>query len=104
MRERSPQGGGLGAALREKPAEPRSLIEQSHQLEHTVRRELLSRDDLQFSTLVVRRVPGGVCLEGVLEAEPDSPDVCSLVQAICGVDQVLNHLVTRRPARLPAKG
>lgn len=103
MRERSPPASGSGTTAR-LPGQLRGLPEHSHELEHKIRRELLSRQDLQFSTLVVRRVPGGVCLEGVLEAAPDGPDVCRLVQAVCGVDQVLNHLVMRSPNRPPAKG
>jgi hypothetical protein len=38
-----------------------------HELELTVQRELLAQPGLDFASLVVRRIPGGVCLEGVLE-------------------------------------
>ncbi|HUG93540.1 MAG TPA: BON domain-containing protein [Planctomycetaceae bacterium] len=70
-----------------------------HELEHTVQRELLAQPDLDFSSLVVRRIPGGVCLEGVLETCVGASDVTSLARRVAGVQQVLNHLVIRRPAR-----
>jgi osmotically-inducible protein OsmY len=68
-----------------------------HQVEHDVRRHLLSHPDFRFASLVVRRVENGVCLQGVLEAGIDSPDVCTVVQAIDGVRQVLNHLLVTTP-------
>lgn len=96
---------------REEPATlaelPRSTGSQpvaeqpSHRLERDVQRCLLDHPDLQFSSLVVRRVRDGVCLEGVLEVEGFCPDVSSLAQRVAGVSQVLNHLVVRRP---PQKG
>jgi hypothetical protein len=70
-----------------------------HQFEHSVQRELLAQPGLRFSSLVVRRIPKGVCLEGVLEAAVAPDDVTSLAQRVAGVEQVLNHLVIRRPLR-----
>jgi hypothetical protein len=70
-----------------------------HELEQAIQRELLSQPTLDFSSLVVRRIPGGVCLEGVLETVDAADDVTSLVQRVAGVEQVLNHLVIRRPVR-----
>jgi hypothetical protein len=46
--------------------------------------------------LVIRRIPNGVCLEGVLESEGD-PDVSGVARSVAGVNEVLNHLVVRRP-------
>jgi osmotically-inducible protein OsmY len=68
-----------------------------HRLETAVRRRLLSQPNLRFSSLVIRRIPKGVCLEGVLESDADL-DVCNLVRTVAGVDEVLNHLVVRRTA------
>lgn len=79
--------------------ETTSTLFTLHELEQSVQRELLSQPGLDFSSLVVRRIPGGVCLEGVLEATDEADDVASLVQRVAGVDQVLNHLVIRRPRR-----
>jgi hypothetical protein len=66
-----------------------------HRLEQAVQRQLLSHPKLRFSTLVIRRIPNGVCLQGVLESSVDL-DVCSLVRSVAGVNEVLNHLVVRQ--------
>jgi hypothetical protein len=68
-----------------------------HRLEHAVQRRLLAHPELRFSSLVIRRIPNGVCLEGVVESSSDL-DVCNLAKTVAGVDEVLNHLVVRRPA------
>lgn len=72
-----------------------------HRIEQDVQRELLSHPELQFSSLVVHRIPNGICLEGILETGQDCPDISRLAQTISGVDEVLNHLVVRT---LPSKG
>ena len=77
---------------------------QPHRLEQEVQRKLLAHPRLKFSSLVIRRIENGVCLEGVLEADDDAPDVIGLAQKVAGVEEVLNHLVIRRPHRPPAKG
>jgi hypothetical protein len=69
--------------------------EAPHRLEQAVQRHLLSQPDLQFSTLVIRRIPNGVCLEGVLENNANL-DVCGLARSVAGVNEVLNHLVIRQ--------
>jgi osmotically-inducible protein OsmY len=74
-----------------------------HRVEQEVQKELLAHPALSFSSLVVRRTQGGVCLEGVLEVDEGGPDVCRLAKAVSGVDEVLNHLVIQR-RDLPAKG
>lgn len=75
-----------------------------HRLEREVQRQLLAEPHLKFSSLVVRRLENGVCLQGVLEADADAPDVVSLVQRIAGVDQVLNHLLVASNCDRPRKG
>jgi hypothetical protein len=60
-----------------------------------VQRYLLSHPDLRFSTLVIRRIPNGVCLEGVLESSANL-DICGLARSVAGVNEVLNHLVVRQ--------
>ena len=80
-----------------------------HQIEQDVRSALLSQPTLRFSSLVVRRIADGVCLQGVLESDEGSPDVCTIAQRIAGVNCVLNHLLIA-PNRdavehdLPVKG
>jgi osmotically-inducible protein OsmY len=74
-----------------------------HQVELDVQRELLAQPSLHFSSLVVRRINDGVCLQGVLETDAESTDVCSIAQRVSGVRQVLNHLVVTGGC-VPAKG
>jgi hypothetical protein len=69
--------------------------EAPHRLEQAVQRHLLSQPQLQFSSLVIRRIPNGVCLEGVLENNANL-DVCGLARSVAGVNEVLNHLVVRQ--------
>ena len=70
-------------------------------VEQQVQRELLAHPEFTFSSLVVRRIPNGVCLEGVVETNTDLANVTRLLQSVAGVEEVLNHLVVRHP---PAKG
>ena len=65
----------------------------AHQLASDVRRALLSEDGLDIASLVVRRVPNGVCLEGVVRVNGDDVDVCRAVRKLEGVGEILNHLV-----------
>ena len=81
-----------------------SPLDCAHQVEREVRRQLLAHPDLRFASLVVRRMENGVCLQGVLEADENSPDVCGLAQRVAGVEQVINQLVLAPTARLPRKG
>jgi osmotically-inducible protein OsmY len=71
-----------------------------HRVEYAVQKELLSHPDLRFSSLVVRRTPNGICLEGVLETTSESPDVCHLARSVAGVGEVINRLMVRRSASL----
>ncbi len=72
-------------------------FEAPHGLEQAVHRRLRSHPGLEIASLVIRRIPNGICLEGVLEGDTGQ-DVCSLARSIAGVDQVLNHLVVRQRA------
>lgn len=62
-----------------------------HHLEQQIRFELESRHS--FSSLVVRRIPGGVCLQGVMHFDDSLPDITSLARNIAGVERVINQLV-----------
>jgi len=75
-----------------------------HQIEQDVQRALLSQPQLRFASLVVRRIDNGVCLQGVVETDADSPDVSTIAQRIPGVGQVLNRLVVAPGRDLPPKG
>lgn len=83
-------------SLKDLPEE--SCGEPPHQLEQVVRRQLLNQPSLNFSSLVVRRLANGVCLEGVVESNASMAEICRIVNALEGVDRVVNRLVVRRPA------
>lgn len=76
-----------------------------HEIEHLVWRELQSVPGAHFSSLTVRRVPDGVCLQGVMETDEDvAVDICDVVRRAAPVGTVVNQLVIREPAhcsRLP---
>ena len=80
-----------------------SVLLHPHRLEQEVRNRLMAEPSLNFTSLVVRRVHDGLCLEGVLEAD-DSDDASTLVRRVCGATPVLNHLVVHRTCEVPRKG
>lgn len=77
---------------------------EPHRIEQEVQRELLAEPQFRFASLVVRRINDGVCLQGVLETDDNSPDVCSVAQRVAGVQQVLNRLLITPRHDLPRKG
>ena len=81
-----------------------SVIFHRHQLEQEVRNRLMAEPSLNFTSLVVRRVRSGLCLEGVLETDDSVAEVSRLVRQICGVSQVLDRLVVHRAHQVPRKG
>lgn len=81
--------------------EPEYCRAPPHHVEAEVRRTLLGEPDLRFASLVVRRVPGGVCLEGLLESGEDAPDVDGLARQVRGVERVINHLLVRSCPAVP---
>lgn len=64
-----------------------------HSLEQRVHRELLRDGRDSLSQIVVRRLPNGVCLEGVVRSIPAALDAERTARRIPGVREVLNHLV-----------
>ena len=81
-----------------------SVVFHRHQLEQEVRNRLMAEPSLNFTSLVVRRVRSGLCLEGVLETDDSVAEVSRLVHQICGVTQVLDRLVVHRAHSVPRKG
>ncbi len=94
---------GTGSSPPRFASEAMGSCPSPHQIELDVQRELLAQPSLRFSSLVVRRINGGVCLQGVVEADAECSDVCSIAQRVSGVQQVLNHLVVTGGC-VPAKG
>lgn len=74
-----------------------SLFTPAHLIEYEVMRKLQAHPEVKISSLVVRRIPSGVCLQGVLESDHDHVDLQRLLQEIDGVDQVVNQLVSCHP-------
>ncbi len=73
--------------------EPSRVDRQPHAIETAVRNKLTCQKAIRVLKLAVHRVPGGVCLEGVMEADADCQDVTEMVREIAGVDKVINHLL-----------
>ncbi len=79
---------------------PHPMPPAPHGVEREVRRSLLSQHDLTFTSLVVRRIENGVCLEGIVETDADRTDADRLAAKIAGVNDVMNRLVVcRRPLK-----
>lgn len=79
------------------PGTPSTAAVRSPQiLEADVRQKLLNESGLNFSSLVVRRVADGVCLEGVLEIFEEDVDVAATALRVDGVENVHNHLLVRQ--------
>lgn len=72
---------------------PHRCDRQPHAIETAVRRKLAGQTGVQFLELVVRRVPDGVCLEGVVQMDDDALDIAEVVREISGVEEVINHLL-----------
>ncbi len=66
---------------------------KAHLVESGVRRRLLADPAFSVSSLVVRRIPNGVCLEGVVHVHDDQADVDSVARQVLGVKEVQNHLL-----------
>ena len=106
MRRMKPKEGsreGMGSSPPRYASEALAGGHVPHQIESDVQRALLSHPSLHFASLVVRRIDNGVCLQGVVQADEGSPDICSIAQRVTGVSQVLNHLLVARGS-LPPKG
>jgi hypothetical protein len=70
----------------------------SHEIECEVQRRLLDEPGFRFSSLVIRRVNDGVCIQGVLETERDAPDLTRLARQVNGVKRVIDQVVVRHVA------
>lgn len=90
-------GGGLVPSTCEASSVEESLDDSPSPLEQAVRQKLTSDPAVSISSLVVRQIEGGVCLEGTLETHSDLTDVERLVRSVASVDRILNRLVIRPP-------
>ena len=85
------------------PTTTASLPTENHFLETRVRHDLMAHPEMEFSSLVVHRIPDGLCLEGVVSTTADRHGVCQMVKEVAGVNSVINHLVMRSEIH-PKKG
>lgn len=76
-------------------------VELLGDVEGRVRQKLNSQPAITFSSLVIRPVQDGICLEGVLETNDELPDLERLVRSVANVGRVLNRLTVREPRRTP---
>ncbi len=89
----------------EEPSSPAvGIADPPHRIEFEVHSRLTSLSGVNFSSLVIRRIKNGVCLEGVVEPGGNDMDVCDVARTVAGVDNVLNHLVVRGRRAIPQKG
>ncbi len=70
---------------------PKAHTAAPHNLEQQIRFELESQHS--FSSLAVRRIPDGVCLQAILHFDDSLPDITLLARNIAGVERVINQLV-----------
>jgi len=71
---------------------------RGHDLEREVQRRLLEEPGLRFTSLVIRRLNDGVCIQGVLETDSDAPDLTTLAKQVAGVDRVIDQVVIHQAA------
>lgn len=72
---------------------PECVVEDPHAIELAVRKRLSREDGIRFMELVVRRMPDGICLDGVVHTQGRCPDVAKVVREIVNVERVVNHLL-----------
>lgn len=68
-------------------------MKSCHDIESDVRRRLLAAAGVSVSSLVVRRVPNGVCLQGVIHFEDEPFDISDAVRELPGIRKVVNQMV-----------
>lgn len=70
-----------------------------HEIEQHVWSELQTIPGVHFSSLVVRRMRDGFCIDGVMEDDGEKTpfDVCRLVRALAPGNSVVNRLMVREP-------
>jgi hypothetical protein len=81
-----------------------SRVVEPHAMERELSQRLRTELEIEFSSLVVRRVKNGVCLQGVIEMSnlqdaQQSDDILrinQLVRQVAGVERIVNQLVTRK--------
>ncbi|MDZ4686922.1 MAG: hypothetical protein SH850_17750 [Planctomycetaceae bacterium] len=78
-------------------ARPVPNLDAPHSLEREVHRRLQAQPGLEIKSLVVRRTPNGVCLEGRIEMPDGNVDLRQLMIGVPGLNELINHLVVCSP-------
>lgn len=72
--------------------------QRPHGVEQLISQSLLEHPEWGITSLVVRRLPEGICLQGVLESETDCrSEIEDLARKVGRVNRVLNRMVVRQP-------
>ena len=74
-----------------------------HEYERDIQRRLLETPGLHFSSLIVRRLDNGICVQGVLEMSGPHLDIGKVVRDISGAENVVNQVVVRECPEVPAE-
>lgn len=69
---------------------------ESHDFERDIQRRLLETPGLHFSSLIVRRIDDGICVQGILEISGPHIDIGKVVRDISGVENVVNQVLVRQ--------
>jgi len=85
-----------------RPTTDSGIFSPMHPLEYEVIRKLRLHPSIKISSLVVRRVPDGICLEGWLESSPHDPELAAFLREAEELATVVNRLVCCRQP--PPKG
>lgn len=62
-----------------------------HDVESEVRRKILAMDGLTVRSLVVRRIPDGVCIQGVVCSAGSQTSLRKVIAALPGIRQILDR-------------
>lgn len=77
----------------------------AHDMEREVQHVLENHPSLRFSRLKVHQCGrDSVCLEGYLESNDEGLDLAALVQGLCGINTVVNHVLCPQATPIPKKG
>ena len=77
---------------------------ESHDFERDIQRRLLETPGLHFSSLVVRRLDDGICVQGILEMSGPHLDIGKIVRDVSGVENVVNQVLVRQTSEPVAVG
>ncbi len=72
-----------------------SECSETHEYERDIQRRLLETPGLRFSSLIVRRLDNGICVQGVLEMSGPHLDIGKIVRDISGAENVVNQVLVR---------